>query len=100
MKKSVFILIFIFTIIGVALPAEGRDYHLQQDDLLYISIWGHNDLQREVRVDPAGMISFPLVGELDVEGLTIGQVTDLLAEKLSHYIKIERSHIKCSLKRV
>ncbi|WP_027339406.1 SLBB domain-containing protein [Halonatronum saccharophilum] len=98
MKKSVLILIFIFTIIGAALPVEGADYRLQVDDRIYISIWGHNDLQREVRVDPSGMINFPLLGEVEVEGLKVSQVTDLIWEELINYIKIDRSYVNVTLK--
>src|SRR5690606_6635022 len=67
---------------GTALPApdsttesgayEGAtDYRLGSQDLLEISVFGIDDLSREVRVNSNGQISLPLVGGVLAGGKTI-----------------------------
>lgn len=46
------------------------DYKVGPKDLLEISVFGLNDLNRTVRVSEDGKISLPLLGEVDVSGLT------------------------------
>ncbi len=38
-------------------------------------------------VDPNGLIDFPVVGKIKVEGLNLRQVKDLIAQKLKEYVK-------------
>ena len=38
-------------------------------------------------VDPNGLIDFPVVGKIKVEGLTLRQVKDVVAQKLKDYVK-------------
>lgn len=60
---------------GVA--AEGRDtlstYRLGSGDVISIYVLGEDDLKREkVRLNDAGTIQYPVLGEVRVLGLTIG----------------------------
>src|SRR5262249_18047828 len=48
----------------------GGDYTIGIDDLLHIIVWENKELEQDVVVRPDGKISFPLVGELYVRGLT------------------------------
>ena len=66
MRKLVFLIIVFVLSCMIIVPndvVEGS-YRLTVDDQLYISIWGHPDLQQEVVVGPDGRISFPLIGEV------------------------------------
>ena len=70
--------ILIFTLclalaVGLAFPAPGitqPDYILSPEDDLSITVWDHPDLTRKVRVNLEGKISLPLIGEVEVAGLT------------------------------
>lgn len=63
-------------------------HKIQEGDALKISVFGENDLSREYRVGPTGVISFPYIGELNVLGLTADQVAALLWNSLrDDYIK-------------
>ena len=46
------------------------DYKIGPEDVLFISVWKEEELQREVLVRPDGGISFPLAGDVHVEGKT------------------------------
>ena len=67
---------------------EEREYYLEAGDVLDVSVWQIPDLSRsEVIVRPDGKISFPLIGDIKTEGLTITQIDDAITEKLKAYVK-------------
>src|SRR4030042_1477812 len=63
-----------------------RDYRIGPEDLLEISVYEDERLNKTVRVSSQGDISLPLLGVLKVEGLTTIQlereIKDLLSERL------------------
>ncbi len=65
---------------------SARDYRIGSEDLLEISVYEDEKLNKTVRVSSQGDISLPLLGVLKVEGLTTVQlereIQDLLSEKL------------------
>ena len=46
-------------------------YLIQPGDVLEISVWREDGLQREALVRPDGGLSFPLVGEIGAAGQTV-----------------------------
>ena len=66
--------------------AEDSAYLIQPGDVLQVSVWKEVDLQGEVLVRPDGGISFPLVGDLPVEGLSVVQVTEQITQRIQKYI--------------
>ena len=80
-----------FLSIGVLSAAAAQEtpqseYRVNAGDNLEISVWKEEDLQREVRVRPDGMISFPLAGELAASGRTVVEITRDLEARLARYI--------------
>lgn len=65
---------------------QSRNYKIQPGDLMEISVWREDYLEREVIVQPDGKISFPLVGTLNAGGTTIEAVQALVAQRLTQYI--------------
>ncbi|MEA3410435.1 MAG: polysaccharide biosynthesis/export family protein [Pseudomonadota bacterium] len=61
-------------------------YHIGAEDLLFISVWKEEELQREVTVRPDGGISFPLAGNLQVAGKTVPEVEAEITRKIRRYI--------------
>jgi len=61
-------------------------YQLGPGDVLQVSVWGHEELNRVVKVRPDGKISFPFVGDLLVDTLTPEEVRDRLTVQLAEYI--------------
>ncbi|HEY6447989.1 MAG TPA: polysaccharide biosynthesis/export family protein [Acidobacteriaceae bacterium] len=67
--------------------AAARQYRIGVDDLLSISVWHQPDLSRSVPVRPDGMISLPLVGEVQAAGRTTPELEDALRASLAQYIR-------------
>ena len=67
--------------------AEGHDYYrIQPGDILNVSVWKEEGMAQEVIVRPDGMISFPLAGETEAAGHSVGEVQELLTQRLAKYI--------------
>lgn len=63
-----------------------QEYYIEIGDVLDIDVWRVPDLSRSVPVRPDGRISMPVVGDLDVVGMNLIQVRDLLTKKFSDYV--------------
>ena len=59
------------------------DYPVGSGDLLSIQVFGEADLSAELRLSDAGTLSYPFLGELRVQGLTIGQLSELIRSRLA-----------------
>jgi polysaccharide export outer membrane protein len=82
---ALFIACFVFS--GASFSADSNAvYKLNQGDLLQISVWGEESLQKEVRVLPDGSITFPLAGRVEVANTTTPEVEKRITEKLKTYL--------------
>mgnify|MGYP000527349595 CR=1 FL=1 len=70
----------------VAAQAGGLEYRIGPEDVLHISVWKEEDLDRKVLVRPDGGISFPLAGDLQVSGRTPLEVQDEIRSRLQRYV--------------
>ena len=70
------------TQVAYAVTLGMRDYRIGAEDLLEIQVFGVEQLTRTVRVNTRGQISLPLVGMLQVGGLTAQQAEALVVAKL------------------
>jgi polysaccharide export outer membrane protein len=63
-----------------------KDYVIGPQDLLTIDVWHEPELSQSVPVRPDGKISLPLIGDLEVSGLTPRVLQAVLAKELEAYI--------------
>jgi polysaccharide biosynthesis/export protein len=70
-------------------PAAAQDTATQDDgyringgDLLHISVYGEQNLDQDVAVQPDGGIAFPLVGNLNARGMTLKELQGTIASNL------------------
>jgi polysaccharide export outer membrane protein len=62
--------------------AKAEDYRLGAGDLLKIVVFDHEELSVDARVSQSGNITFPLVGQVPVAGLSTRDAELLLAQHL------------------
>jgi len=78
-------LIVVLTLVLAGLmPAmsKSEDYRLGAGDLLKIAVFDHDELSIDARVSQTGNITFPLVGQVPVAGLSTRDAELLLARRL------------------
>jgi polysaccharide export outer membrane protein len=62
---------------------ELSTYKLGTGDLITVRVLGEDDLKREkVRLSDAGTMSFPVLGEIKVQGMTVGALEDYITKGL------------------
>ena len=62
-------------------------YEVQPNDVLEIYVWKDTNLTRKVIVRPDGRISFPLIQDMPVAGLTPEAIKNEIEQKLKDYIE-------------
>lgn len=66
--------------------AQAKDYTIKPGDVLQVTVWKEENLDREVLVLPDGTIDFPLIGSFSVQGMTPAQVQATIKNKLHSMI--------------
>jgi len=85
MKKQFCLCIFFVLLVSIISSGQedySTDYKIGAKDLLEISVFGLDELNKTVRVSEKGKISLPLLGEVEVEGLTSAEVEKKLRQLL------------------
>jgi protein involved in polysaccharide export with SLBB domain len=82
--RTVFALLLTALCCNVAAQnAELSSYKLGSGDMITIRVLGEDDLKREhVRLSDAGSISFPILGEIPVKGMTVGGLEEYITAHL------------------
>jgi polysaccharide biosynthesis/export protein len=97
-------LILHLLVLFVALQAQGavaakedsfRDYRLGAGDAIHVFVFQNTELSFEARVGEGGEITYPLIGAVNIGGLTIGEAETKIADKLTEkrVIKDPQVHI-------
>ncbi len=62
-------------------------YEVGPNDVLSIIVWKQPDISvSQIPVRPDGRVSLPLVGEIQVSGLTTRQIKEVISERLKEYV--------------
>lgn len=68
---------------AVAWGQELSTYKLGAGDAISIRVLGEDDLRRErIKLSDAGTVSFPILGEIRVKGMTVGALQDFITRGL------------------
>jgi len=74
------------------------EFLLGPEDVLEVVVWRSQDLSRQVIVRPDGMISMPLIGDVQAAGFTSDQLATRIAKLLTPYK--ENPNVSVSVKEV
>jgi len=72
---------------------------LGPEDELEITVWGNKDLTRATVVRPDGLISMPIIGDVQAAGLTADALAQRIAERLLQYLATKPS-VSVSVKEI
>jgi len=73
--------VLVLTIASFGAVADAPQYRLGAGDLISISVYDEPDLSLEVRIGLSGKISFPLLGDVKVAGLSPKDIENKLLER-------------------
>jgi polysaccharide export outer membrane protein len=68
------------------MPAGKGEYILRPGDVISIRVIEHDEFSQQTRIRPDGMINYPVIGEIEVSGLTTEQLVKIMEEKLAPYV--------------
>src|SRR5256712_7308869 len=72
---------------GNTSPSQGStptpSYRLGANDVIKVQVYGEDALTTETRVGGDGKISVPLLGVLEVKGLTVKETSELISKRLA-----------------
>jgi polysaccharide export outer membrane protein len=69
----------------VASRTYPSEFLLGPEDILEVVVFRNNDLSRTVVVRPDGMISMPLIGDVQAAGLSADQLAERIAKRLKEF---------------
>lgn len=67
-------------------PAQAQAYRISPNDVLQVTVYGQPSLTGLYPVDVDGNIGYPVVGNINVSGLTTPQISEKIAASLSQHI--------------
>jgi len=71
---------------GVAAPVDPKTYKIGPEDVLLIKVWREPELSGAVAVRPDGMVTVPLVGDIQVNGLSPEGLGGKLREEFARFV--------------
>lgn len=89
MKKIVIVLFAVVVILGFWTDRgmASEEYHLYPRDIININVWGIDDLKVEgLEIREDGKIVFPVVGEIQVAGLSSRELMQIIESSLNGYV--------------
>ena len=93
MMKKILLSILALAMLASGTSVYADDVQLGPGDMLKISVYGNPDLAVETRVNDVGIISYPLVGEIEVGGLSPNAAEKKIAGLLESGGFIRKPHV-------
>lgn len=83
LKESLLLVLLIFSsCLSAAEPMSLSRYELGSGDKINISVYGEEDMDKELILSDAGTVSYPFLGEFRAKGLTVGQLEQMITNRL------------------
>ena len=79
------ICICIVILIPCSAYGQSDTYHVGPKDIVSISVWEEPDLSKDAVIDQDGTINYPLLGNINIAGMSIKQIDD----KITHLLAID-----------
>ncbi len=80
--KGSIIVALILSLNPVIVHSEEEEYKIETGDVLIITVYGQADLTTKARVGSKGEIAFPLLGNINLSGLTTSEAEEKTASLL------------------
>lgn len=91
---------FCVIVLALAMPAvaaPSKDYVIGPSDVIRVSVYGQQDLTTEARVSEANRITFPLLGEVEIGGMTPPAAEARIAQALESGGFVKQPQVQISV---
>lgn len=85
---------------SLAYAESGGDYQIGMGDVLRVNVFQNADLSMDARVSESGFISYPLIGSVDLGGLTVGAAEKKLAKLFKDGGFVRQPQVTVTVKQV
>ena len=86
LKTHALFCLVLVAVLAIGSVIHAEPYHIGPGDVLEISVWRDETLSRELIVPPDGILSFPLIGDVNVASMSVPQIREAIKKKLSEYV--------------
>jgi polysaccharide export outer membrane protein len=88
--QKLFALVVLTMVFSVSVVERGDAQNLQYEigpgDVVEISVWRDDSLSRTIVVPPDGIISFPLIGDIEIQSMTVDSLRKKVTKLLTAYV--------------
>jgi polysaccharide export outer membrane protein len=84
---TVLALVLFFCEVSQGETIVDKEYLIKPQDGIKTYVYANTDLNISATVPPDGIVAFPLAGEINILNMTTDQLSKILSEKLSYYLK-------------
>jgi protein involved in polysaccharide export with SLBB domain len=82
---------------AILVNERNEEYVISAGDQIEISVWGYEEFDTERTVTGRGVVTVPLIGEVEARGLNKEEFTGRLKDKLSEYIESDVINVSVSI---
>jgi polysaccharide biosynthesis/export protein len=83
MKYRILFLLAVMLCCCITQNAPAQDYMVGEGDVLKINVFDHDELTTVARIGGDGTIKLPLIGQIEVGGLTLSQISEKISTLLA-----------------
>lgn len=88
-RKTLLLSVFMFGLAytAPAAPAASSGYKINVNDIIQVVVLQPDKIETELTVSPDGTVTFPYIGSLPVQGLTLMEIQEKIQRGLMDYMK-------------
>lgn len=86
MTYFLFVTVILCLVMASNVFAQDDRYTIGPSDTIEISVWKDESLTKQIIVPPDGVISFPLIDDIDVMKLTVSELRTIVSKKIKEYV--------------
>ena len=86
LKKLAMVICVSMTLIVYTPSIYAESFHVGPGDVIEISVWRDENLSRELVITPDSILSYPLIGDVNVAGMSVTEIRRVISKKLAEYV--------------
>ena len=85
-KKPLLFFLTVGMLLSFSVLIQAEPYYVGPGDVLEISVWRDENLTRELVITPDSILSYPLIGDVNVANMSVAEIRKIITLKLAEYV--------------